>query len=197
MAKPPPSRPIGPLRRLLLTRLVAPIVRGRHSAAFSARGVFFGVLVALTPTVGVQMPLVFLLWLAVRALQPRWEFNLLVGLAWTWVTNIVTVPPFYYAFYLTGRLMMGLSGPAHGYDSFAAMLEDTLSTDAGWLETLWVYTWGLFERFGVPMFVGCIPWALLGAWVGYRWSLGFILRIRAARERRRQRRRASQLANRV
>lgn len=197
MANPPSNQSIGVVRRIILTRLVAPIVRGRHSAAFSARGVLVGVLVALTPTVGVQMPLVFLFWLLVRWLKPRWEFNLLVALAWTWISNVLTLPPLYYAFYLTGRLMLGRSGPPQGYDSFAAMLEQTMSVDAGWLETAWIYIWTLFERFGVPMFVGCIPWAIIGAWVSYYWSLRFILRIRNARERRRQRRRGQQLADRV
>ncbi len=168
-------------------RLVAPIVRGSHSPEYSARGVLFGMLVALTPTVGVQMPIVFVIWFVIRKLRPRWEFNLLVALAWTWVTNVVTVPPIYYIFYLTGRLMLGHSGPAQGYDSFSAMLEQTLATNAGWLETLWVYTVGLFERFGVPMFIGCVPWALLGSWVCYRWSLRFVMRVRASRARRRAR----------
>lgn len=184
------------LRRLILMRLVAPIVRGSHSPEYSARGVLFGMLVALTPTVGVQMPIVLLLWLGVRALRPQWDFNLLVGMAWTWVTNVVTVPPIYYTFYLTGRVMLGHGGPAQGYDSFSAMLEQTLSTNATWLETLWVYTVGLFERFGVPMFVGSLPWAVIGSWICYRWSLRFVKRVRAARARRR-RAREDELPDRV
>lgn len=164
------------------------MMRGRHSPEHAARGVSIGVLVAMTPTVGVQMPIVALLWFAVRAAFPVWDFNLIAALAWTWVTNIFTVPPVYYLFYLTGRLMMGVGGPGHGFDSFSAILEETLSADAGWFETLWIYTLGLFRRFGVPMFVGCLPWALLSAWLGYRWSLGLIVRLRAARDRKRRNR---------
>ena len=125
-----------------------------------------------------------------RAVYPRWEFSLLSGLAWTWVTNIVTVPPIYYTFYVTGRLMLGHGGPLQGYDSFRTTLAETLSRDADWLEALWTYSTGLFESFGVPMFVGCIPWALIGSWVAYRWSLRFIVRLRHSRDRRRRRRAA-------
>lgn len=144
--------------------------------------------VALTPTVGVQMPIVLLVWVAVRALRPRWEFNVLVGMAWTWVTNVFTAPPVYYVFYLTGRLMLGESGNAGGYERFSAVLAHTLAREASWLEKLWLSTTGLFESFGVPMFVGSIPWAIVGAWLSYRWSLRLLLRLRERREQRRRER---------
>ncbi len=51
-----------------------------------------GLAVALTPTIGVQMPVVLLLWLGVRRLRPAWDFNLLVARAWTWLISVATMP---------------------------------------------------------------------------------------------------------
>ncbi len=162
-------------------RLLIPVLRGKREPEHTARGVFVGLLVALTPTVGVQMPIVLLLWLAGRAIGRSWDFNLIVGMAWTWVTNLVTVPPLYYGFLVTGEIMMGRWEQRGGYGDFQTSLDGLLATDTGPLETLWVYVAGIFELWGVPMFVGCIPWAIVGSWVGYRWSLGMIRRFRLRR----------------
>lgn len=165
-------------------RLVVPILRGKHSPEYTARGVFFGLLVAMTPTVGVQMPIVLVMWGCVRVLRPSWDFNLVVGLAWTWVTNVATVPPIYYLFLVTGRLMTGHFDALTGYDMFQERLASLLDVNATWYEALWVYIWGMFEIWGVPMFLGSIPWALLSAWLGYRWSLRLIREFRLRRMRR-------------
>lgn len=165
-------------------RLVIPLLRGRHPPEYTARGVMFGLLAALTPTVGVQMPLVFVIWCGVRAFRPTWDFNLVVGLAWTWVTNIVTVPPFYYAYLVTGRLLTGHWDGLTGYDMFEERLAALLDADAVWYEALWVYVVGIFEVWGIPMFVGSVPWAILCSWLGYRWSLKLIREFRARRLQR-------------
>ena len=172
------------LRRLLRYRLVVPILRGKHPPEYTARGVFFGLLAAMTPTVGIQMPIVFIIWTCVRVLRPAWDFNLVVGLAWTWVTNIFTVPPVYYVFLVTGRAMMGHWHGLTGYGEFQERLASLLQADATWYEALWVYIWGMFEIWGVPMFVGSVPWAILVAWLGYRWSLRLVREFRMRRVRR-------------
>jgi uncharacterized protein len=172
------------LRRLVRYRLVVPMLRGKHSPEYTARGVLFGLLAAMTPTVGVQMPIVLAMWVVVRAVKPSWDFNLVVGLAWTWTTNIFTVPPVYYVFLMTGRLMLGHWDAFSGYGEFQERLATLLQTDTTWYQALWQYVWGLFEIWGVPMFVGSIPWAIVSAWLGYRWSLRFIREFRMRRVRR-------------
>ncbi|MDH3703197.1 MAG: DUF2062 domain-containing protein [Alphaproteobacteria bacterium] len=172
------------LRRLTRYRLIVPILRGKHSPEYTARGVFVGLFAAMTPTVGVQMPIVFTIWIVTRTLRPSWDFNVIVGMAWTWVTNIFTLAPIYYVFLVTGRIMLGHWDSLGGYDDFARMLAELLRTDVGWLETMWIYVVGIFEVWGVPMFLGSIPWALLCGWLGYRWSLRLILRFRARRAAR-------------
>ncbi|MDX1513200.1 MAG: DUF2062 domain-containing protein [Gammaproteobacteria bacterium] len=175
------------LARLVRTRLLAPLLHGAHPPEYTARGVMFGLMIALTPTVGIQMPVVFLIWLGVRRFRPQWDFNLVVGMAWTWVTNVVTVPPVYYLYIVTGRVLLGHWDKLRDYDTFEQRLTHTLSADATWIESFWVFAVNLVEKFGVPLFVGSLPWVVLGSWLGYRWSLGFIVGFRRVRERRRRR----------
>jgi uncharacterized protein (DUF2062 family) len=168
------------LHRLIRHRLVIPVLRARHPPAYTARGVSVGLALAMTPTVGVQMPMVFLAWLAVKRFWRDRDFSLLVALAWTWFSNLLTVPPLYYLFLVTGRLMLGRWDHVKDYQTFMAKLDGALNVEGGWLETLWRYVHNLFEQFGLPMFVGCLPWAILSGWIGYVWTLRY-LRRRAAR----------------
>lgn len=172
-------------RRVLLRRLVAPLLRGRHPPDFTARGTAIGLAVAMTPTVGAQMPAVLLIWLVVRHLRPSWDFSLPVALAWTWITNVFTMAPVYYVFLVTGRILMGRWDKLRGFEVFLENFSTSLAVDAGPFETLWIYIVNLFEQFGLPMWVGCAPWALLCSWLGYRWSLRLVIEMRARRERRR------------
>lgn len=176
-------------RRVVLYRLIMPVLRAKYPPEYTARSVLFGMLVAMTPTVGVQMPIVFLCWLAVRFARPQWDFNVVIAMLWTWVTNVFTLAPIYYVFLVTGRIMLGSPGDLTGYSAFATHLQDALATDAGIIESLWVYTISLFEIWGVPMFVGSIPWAFLCSWLGYRWSLRLINRFRNRRKERAEKRR--------
>ncbi len=171
-------------RRIMLRRFIAPLTRGRHPPEYTARGAAVGLVVAFTPTVGVQMPAVFLLWVLARYLRPAWDFNLVAAIAWTWLTNVATMAPIYYLFLVTGRLMLGRWDRLRGFEVFQDKLTASLAVDAGPLETLWIYMANLFEQFGLPMWVGSVPWALLFGWLGYRWSLRLVIRIRAHRDQR-------------
>lgn len=171
-------------RRVVLYKLIMPVLRAKYPPEYTARSVLFGLIVAMTPTVGVQMPIVFLCWLAVRYVKPQWDFNVVIAMLWTWVTNVFTLAPIYYVFLVTGRIMLGSPGDLTGYSAFASHLKEALATDAGFIESLWIYTVSLFEIWGIPMFVGCIPWAILCSWLGYRWSLRLINRFRSRRQER-------------
>jgi uncharacterized protein (DUF2062 family) len=146
--------------RLLRLRLVIPVLRSPAAPDYTARGVLVGLLVAMTPTVGFQMLIVAAIWAMVRLLRPAWDFNVVVGMLWTWLTNIFTLPPIYYMFLLTGEAMLGRRGEAGGYAMFSAQLVKLLRTDASFLESLWIYAVGIFEAWGAPMLLGCVPWAI-------------------------------------
>jgi len=177
-------------RRVILYRLIMPVLRAKTPPEYTARSVFVGLLVAMTPTVGIQMAVVFAIWLPIHYARPQWDFNVIIAMAWTWITNIFTLAPIYYIFLVTGRIMLGSEGGLTGYDEFAAMLKKSLATDAGIVESLWIYTIDLFRIWGIPMFVGSVPWALLSAWLGYRWSLRLVNRFRRRREEKSAARRA-------
>lgn len=172
------------LIRLTRYRLIVPIIRSKHGPEYSARGVLVGMFVAMTPTVGVQMPIVAFIWLLMRILRPSWEFSLIIAMAWTWVTNVVTAPPLYYVFVLTGRLMLGQWDSLTGFDEFMARFRVLMELDAGPLEQFWVYVVAVFEIWGLPMFLGSLPWAIAAAWVSYRWSYRIACRRRLRRLRR-------------
>lgn len=170
---------------VIRTRLIHPLLHTPHTPEYIARSVMFGLMVALTPTVGVQMPIVLLIWLAVRRFRSEWNFSLVVAMAWTWVTNVATAPPVYYLYIVTGRTLMGRWDRVRDYETFASRLTESLGEDAGWFESVWVYAVNLVNKFGIPLFVGCVPWVIIGSWLGYRWSRSFTIGVRRARERHR------------
>ena len=179
------SRILVGLRRIARYRLVIPIKRDRNPPDFVARGVAVGMVIALTPTVGIQMPMVALIWLLFRTISRQFDFSVIVAMAWTWVTNVFTVGPVYYVFFVTGQLMLGQHTDVQGYSIFVSMLSQSMSTEASFLESLWVYTAGLLRTFGVPMFIGSIPWAIVGGWVSYRLAHRYSAAQQARRKKKR------------
>lgn len=182
------------LRRLTVYRIVIPLKRSRHPPEHTARGVAVGLVWAFTPTIGIQMGLVFATWLITRRLL-KWDFSVIIGMAWTWVTNVVTMVPIYYVFYLTGLVMMGRVGEEGGYSAFLALWDSAMSGGAGGdggggFEWVWFYVTQVLGDWGLAMAVGCVPWAILIGWLGYVWSLRFVRSHREARLRRRLARRA-------
>lgn len=169
--------------RLTRMKLIVPLQRGQAPAEHVARGVAVGLAVAFTPTVGVQLVAVLLIWMLARAAGPRFKFHVISAFAWVWITNIFTIGPIYYVFLQTGQLMLGrfdeLGGI--GLEQFTTQLTSVVATDTGFLEALWVGTVALFEVWGLPLFLGSIPWAIGFSWLGYVWSKRFIERFRRRR----------------
>ncbi len=171
------------LRRLVHYRLVIPVKRSRHPPEYTARGVGLGLFWAFTPLVGVQMYLVLMMWLAVRRL-PRFDFSLLVGCAWTWVTNVFTMWPVYYVFYVTGKFLLGDWRGELGYKYVVGHLQAAFATGDDVLSGLIATLKALIKDEGVPMAIGSIPYALIFGWLGYRWSLAYLRERQRCRERR-------------
>ncbi len=179
--------------RLVRYRVIIPLKRSRHPPEHTARGVMVGLVWGFTPTVGIQMPLVFVTWLVTRRLI-KWDFSVIIAMAWTWITNVVTIGPIYYAFYLTGQVMLGRGGEATGYSAFRELwdgafrsaggvdADDTFHSGFDWF---WTYFTEVIGDWGLAMAVGSVPWAVLIGWLGYVWSLRFVIRHREARQRRR------------
>lgn len=178
------NRLIEGLKRMARYRLVIPIKRDKNPPDYVARGVAVGMVVALTPTVGIQMPMVALIWILLRGISKQFDFSVIVAMAWTWVTNVFTMGPVYYIFFVSGQLMLGQHLDVQNYQDFVARLTQSVSADVSFLESLWVYTANLLETFGLPMFVGSVPWAIAGGWLSYRMAYRYSARHQETRRKR-------------
>lgn len=169
------------LKRVCRYRLVIPILRSPHPPEYKARGVAVGTAWAMTPLVGIQMYLVFMTWIIAKKVF-KWNFSLPLGLAYTWITNVVTMFFFYYGFYVTGQFI--LNRPIQGYNHLKQTMESAFLADY----TFWE-KWGAFFKmlaydWGLAMGVGCLPWALVFGVLSYYIVLKFEKARMARRERK-------------
>jgi len=183
MAAGPRQKRRNPFWRMIRYRLHIPMLRSTHPPEHTARGVMMGLIWAFVPLFGLQMGGVVLSWM-VGTRVSGWNFALIPALAFTWVTNILTIVPTYYVYYVTGQAMLGHWSDIAGYEGFAALFASTAPPDAGFFEAVWAWIQTLLTYWGVPIVLGSIPWTILIAWAGYRLSLKFI---RAYRQRRAER----------
>lgn len=176
-------------RRLARYRLIVPMMRARHSPEHAARGTLVGLFWAFTPSVGIQMPLVLATWIVARRLF-RWDFNLVLAIAWTWATNAFTAIPCYYVFYVTGQIMFGQWNRLADFAHFRLMWADIFTAGQSFLEQMQALARVLILDWGVTMLVGSLPWAILTGALGYRYSLKFVRAYRHARTERMKKRHA-------
>ncbi len=173
------------MRRGLRLRLVIPMIRSRQPPEYTARGVAVGLMWAFTPTFGVQMALTCIHWYVARTFFKR-DFNVIMAMSWTWITNLFTVAPAYYAFFLLGQVILGRWHDLSGYRSFLTFWRTAMG-DAGGDPTS-MEAWGTYfsvivRGWGLAMAVGSVPIALLAYFVGYRWTLRAVRRWRSMRGR--------------
>lgn len=129
-----------------------------------------GLGLAFTPTFGLRMPLAFAIWLIARHLL-GWHFNLALALVWTWTTNALVTLPLYFGFFVTGRFLLGEWQDLSGYAEIAALL----SAD----QPLLAKVQHLLFDWGLTLWVGALPWAVLMASLGYHGSRHLLARRRA------------------
>ena len=171
------------VKRIARYRLHIPLKRSTLPPEHLARGVMVGVIWASTPIFGLQMAAVFTTWLVARKLF-SWDFSLINGLAWTWATNAFTIIPAFYVFWLTGQIMLGRFNDLTGYSSFKTIVEGWHVEGMGWIEGLMHKFNALFDTIGLPLTLGCIPWAVLLGWIAYRLTYRFVIGYRQARAER-------------
>jgi uncharacterized protein (DUF2062 family) len=181
--------------RLIRLRLVIPMVRSRQPPENTARAVAVGLFWALTPTFGIQMALSALHWYIARTFFRR-DFSVVVAMAWTWVTNLFTLPIAYYIFFLTGQILLGRWDDLTGYASFQKFWITAMGETGG--DPTSIAAWETYfsvivEGWGLAMLVGSLPLAFIGYFVGYYWTLRIVRRWRVIR----QEKRAAKLAERI
>jgi uncharacterized protein (DUF2062 family) len=170
---------------------VVPLKRAPHPPEWAARGTLIGLVWGLTPTVGIQVAGVFVSWIVARRLF-RWDFSMLIAMAWTGITNVVTAIPIYYCFYVSGEIMLGHWRGLPGYQDFRLQWREAISPDLGWLGQIEAWAKLIFADWGLTMLVGSMPYAIVGSWLGYHLTYRFVVRYRQARADRIARRRVRQ-----
>ena len=171
------------LARLLRYRLVIPLIRAGGKPENTARAVAVGLFYAFTPTFGIQMVLTLVHWYISRSFFKK-DFNVIVAMAWTWVTNLVTVPVCYYAFFLTGQIILGRWHDLSGFESFQNFWQTAMGetgADPTSLQAWETYFSIIVQGWGLAILVGSIPYAVVGYLVGYHWTLRVAMRWRTAK----------------
>ncbi len=172
------------MKRLFRKRLVIPIIRSPHPSEYTARGVAIGTMWSMTPLVGIQMWLVSMTWLFYKKIL-KTSFSLPLGLAFTWISNVFTLVPIYYVFYVTGQMMMGHWDSISGYSHLKEIIHQTFMSDLSFVDEWVLFFKLLLQDWGLAMIVGCLPWMVLGYWLGLRLTLQFLKDYQSLREKRR------------
>jgi len=183
MAAGPRNKRRSALGRLIRYRLHIPMLRSAHPPEHTARGVMMGLIWAFVPLFGIQMGGVLVTWM-IASRFVGWQFALIPAIAFTWVTNILTIVPVYYVYYITGQVMLGHWSDIAGYEAFAALFASSAPTGAGFFEAVWAWIETLLTYWGLPIVLGSIPWTIAIAAAGYKSSLNLV---RAYRRRRAER----------
>lgn len=158
--------------RILKYRLIIPLLRSKKPPQYKAKGVAVGLAWALTPLIGVQMWLVFITWVIWKKISSE-GFSLTLALAYTWTTNVFTMIPVYYVFYVTGQLLRGNFENISGYDNLHTIIENTFLSEYDFWEK-WSVFFKLFVKdWGISMIIGCLPWVVIGYILGYYLTMAF------------------------
>lgn len=155
--------------RGLRYRLVIPVFRSPHSAEYTARGVANGVFWGLSPTVGLQTIEIAAAWFIGRKVFGL-DSSLLQAYIWVWVNNPVTMIPLYYTYYVTGLWLLGDSTLSKGYAGFVEVW--TAASALGW----WTGFVAILQAVGAPLFLGAVPYTIVGTLLAHRWALRLVRR---------------------
>ncbi len=170
--------------RLCKKRLLIPIIRSPHPPEYTARGVAIGTMWAMTPLVGIQMWLVSMTWIFYKKVL-KTSFSLPLGLAFTWISNVFTLVPIYYVFYVTGQMMMGHWDSISGYSHLKSIIHQTFMSDLSFVDEWALFFKLLLQDWGLAMIIGCTPWMIVGYWLGSHLTLQLLKDYHILREKRR------------
>lgn len=172
--------------RTIRYRLVIPMLRTRSSPEYLARGTMLGLILAFTPTTGLHSTLVLAIWFVADRIF-KWEFSVILALAWVWVANVFTVVPIYYLLYVTGQAMLGRLGSHSGYAQFTHLWQRMHVGDLSLWQEVELMTKIMVKDWGLSMCLGSIPWAAITGALGYWLTLKAVRTYRHGRAERRHR----------
>lgn len=160
----------------LAVRLIHPILHAHHSPEYTARAVGVGLFVAFTPFFGAHIAIVLAIWLIAKSINRGLSFNPVIASAWTLLSNAFTIVPLFYVFIQTGFFILGRWESMQSFESYRPEFEQTSYANTGWIEIMSLRVLDLLTEFGIPLFIGSLPWALCISIAGYFLSLHFIRR---------------------
>lgn len=156
------------LKHKIMHQLILPITKSVSPVQEVATGSAIGMFVGMTPTVGAQMYIVFIIWLFCRYVL-RFRFDLFVGTALVWLSNPFTMFFIYYAFLKTGEYFLCLYQEVCKkitYDTFYTTLASiTNNPENNTWDVIKQSSIYLLHDLGIPMIFGslfyAIPFAIL------------------------------------
>ena len=145
-------------------KFINPVLHSRAPVSEVSLGVAVGIFTGFTPTVGVQMYIVAIIWTIYRYFFGK-HFNLPVGVAMVWISNPLTMVPMYYLFLVTGYFVFDIQ---HGlsYQNFAESIGRITQT-GDMMEQIAKGTRFLLVELGWPMVVGSIFYAVPFSIISY------------------------------
>ena len=152
------------IEKLITEKLINPVLHSTAPVSEVSLGVAVGVFLGLTPTVGVQMYLVALVWSIYRYIFGR-HFSLPVGVAMVWISNPFTMVPLYYLFLVTGYWLLETQNRI-SYELFTEYLGHISSTEGTW-EMIVAGARFLLVDLGWPMIIGILVYAVPGFIISY------------------------------
>ncbi len=136
-------------------------------------GIFVGIFWALTPLVGIQILLVLGTWFIFRLF--RINFFLPGAMACVWITNPLTLIPFYFGFYFLGFTILRYFGYTTQFISYASFsqLMDTTQRMNTW-DSIYFWLNYIYEALLWPMGIGSLLIAVPTALFSYFFTVFFI-----------------------
>ena len=151
------------IKNKLYQHIIRPIIESCSPINQVALGTLVGFLVGLTPTVGIQMWMVFMIWLFFKYIL-RIKFDLIIGTALVWISNPLTMFFMYYGFLITGYHFFSLIGHNDMVLSFSEFKTElsfiTNNPSSGYLDTMINGSKFLLLDLGYPMVIGSLFYAI-------------------------------------
>ncbi len=171
-------------RKRIYEHIIKPIVFSVSPVNEAALGMAIGVFIGLTPTVGIQMWIVFLIWLFSRYIL-KLRFDLIIGTAVVWISNPFTMFFMYYGFLITGLSVfsfLGFEGIELNYSAFSHQLSQITNNPEN---SLWEVAVSGFKflliDLGLPMLIGSFFYAVPFAIASYFITRILLLQYRTAK----------------
>ncbi len=149
-------------RNKIYENLIRPIITSKAPVHETALGTAIGVFVGLTPTVGIQMWIVLMIWLFCRYVL-RFRFELVIGTALVWISNPFTMLFLYYGFWVTGDgffSLIGVSTAELSYAAFQLQFSQIVNNPgSGYIKASIECTKFLVYDLGYPLMLGSLFYA--------------------------------------